>query len=162
MKTLIVIFSLMALVTLNSCNQKTDIKAMLDNTETRNKIFNDISGNHQLMTAFMENMQNDDHAMQMMQGNKIMMGNMMKGDGMQMMMKDSMMMQNMMHSMMKDGKMMGNMMEMMHANGMMTEDCMKSCMKIMGDKGMNMMGKEMMNDKEMKNQTSDEEHSEHH
>ncbi len=40
--------------------------------------------------------------------------------------------------MMKDGKMMGNMMQMMHKEGMMGEDCMKSCMKMMNDKGMNM------------------------
>ena len=153
MKTLIVIFSLMAMVTLNSCDQKTDTKAILVNTMTRNEIFNEISSNHQLMTAFMKNMQNDDHAMQMMQGNKMMMGNMMKGNGMQIMMKDSMMMKNMMQSMMKDGKMMGNMMQMMHANGMMTEDCMKSCMESC---------MKMMNDKEMKNQTSDEDQTEHH
>lgn len=53
----------------------------------------------------------------------------MKGEGMQMMKTDSMM-----HSMMKDG----NMMQMMHKNGMMSEDCVKSCMSMMKDKGMNM------------------------
>ena len=162
MKTLIVIFSIMVLVTFNSCDQKMNTKTMLDNTETRSEIFNEISGNHQLMTAFMENMQKNDHAIQMMQGNKMLMGQMMKGNGMQLMMKDSTMMHSMMGEMMKDGKMMVNMMQMMHEKGMMSKDCMQSCVKMMGTKGMDIQGKVMMDNKEMENKASDEEHSEHH
>ena len=88
----------------------------------------------------------NDHAMQMMQENKVMMGMMMKGEGMQMMKKDSMM-----QSMMKGGNMMGNMMQMMHKNGMMSEDCMKTCISMMKDKGMNM---EQMNDNSSENHDS--------
>jgi len=139
MRTLVIIISVIGLITLNSCAQETDVKALLENTETRGEIINVIANDHNLMMEFMENMQGNNHAMQMMQGNKNMMGMMMKGQGMQMMMKDSMMMKNMMHGMMNDGKMMGTMMKMMHENGMMSENCMKSCMKMMNDKGMNMM-----------------------
>ena len=121
-------------ITLSSCNQTTDPSIMLENSETRSEIFNTIQGNHEMMITFMESMQANDHAMQMMQGNKEMMDMMMKGEGMQMMKTDSMM-----HSMMKDGKMMGNMMQMMHKNGMMSEDCVKSCMSMMKDKGINMV-----------------------
>lgn len=111
MKTATLIFLTIGLFALNGCNQKTDVNAMLDNSETRSEIFDAIANNHSYMTGFMENMQESDHAMQMMQGNNKMMGGMMKGDGMQMMMKDSTMMKKMMQSMMKDGKMMGNMMK---------------------------------------------------
>ena len=83
------------------------------------------------MIEFMDAMQTNDHAMQMMQGDQKMMSHMMKGEGMQMMMKDSTTMTNMMQNMMKNGKMMGKMMQMMHEKGMMGEDCMESCMDLM-------------------------------
>ena len=124
MKTLVIIISIVGFMTFSSCNQNAEASAMLENSETKNEIFDAIAGNHDMMTSFMESMQNNDHAMQMMQGNKMIMHNMMKGNGMQMMMKD--------------GAMMSNMMQMMHKNGMMREDCMTSCMKMMKDKGMNM------------------------
>ena len=133
MKTLVIIISMVGCITLSSCNQTTDPSTMLENSESRTEMFKQIASNHDYMMDFMESMQTNDHAMQMMQENKEMMGMMMKGEGMQMMKTDSMM-----HSMMKDGKMMGNMMQMMHKNGMMSEDCMKSCMSMMKDKGMNM------------------------
>ncbi|MGC1515226.1 MAG: hypothetical protein WA810_06585 [Maribacter sp.] len=159
MKTATLIFLTIGLFALNGCNQKTDVNAMLDNSETRSEIFDAIANNHAYMTGLMENMQESDHAMQMMQGNHKMMGGMMKGDGMQMMMKDSTMMKNMMQSMMKDGKMMGNMMKMMHEKGMMSEDCMESCKQMMGEKGMDMMG---MMDDDIKMKSSEDDHSEHH
>ena len=85
---------------------------------------------------------------------------MMKGEGMQMMMKDSIMMTTMMHNMMKNGKMMGKMMQMMHKKGMMSEDCMQSCMKMMEKKGRDMKGMGMMDDGAMK--SKGDGHSGHH
>lgn len=149
MRTTTIILLAIGLASLSSCNQKVDPNAMLENSETRTELFNAIANNHGYMTEFMDNMQGNDHAMQMMQGNHEMMGNMILGSGMQMMMKDSMMMKNMMQSMMKDGKMMGNMMQMMNEKGMMSEDCMKSCKKMMGDKGMDMKGMGMMDENEL-------------
>lgn len=154
MKTLVVIFSVIGLLTLNSCKQETDVQALLENAETRSEVLKTIAENHNFMTEFMENMQGNNHAMQMIQGNKKMMGMMMNGEAMQMMMKDSMIANNMMHSMMKDGAMMRNMMKMMHKKGTMSEDCMKSSMKIMVDKGMDMMDGNEKKDKE--------DHSSHH
>ena len=84
---------------------------------------------------------------------------MMQGEGMQMMMKDSTMMHSMMNGMMNDGKMMGTMMKMMHEKGMMSEDCMESCSKMMGEKGMDMQGMNKMDD--MDSPTKGE-HTEHH
>ena len=144
MKILIIILSAIGFLSLNSCNQKTDPSAMLENSETRTELFDAIASNHDYMTEFMGNMQGNNHAMQMMQGNKKIMGTVMQGGGMKMMMKDSMMMKNMvqgitgnmqgrqsmMNEMMKDGKMMGNMIKMMHEKGMMSEDCMESCKKM--------------------------------
>ena len=77
------------------------------------------------------------------------MGNMM-GGGMN---------QGDMKGMMKDGNMMSNMMQMMHKQGMMSEECMQSCMKMMGDKGMSMDKMEMMNKTEG---TTENDHTEHH
>lgn len=125
MKTLLIIFSIVGLITFSSCNQKTDVNALLQNTETKNEIFSAVIKDHNMMMSFMENMQGNEHAMQMMQGNKMMMGNMMKGKGMQMMIQDE--------------AMMGNMMQMMHEKGMMSAECMQSMMQMMNDKGMGMM-----------------------
>jgi len=155
MKTLLIVLSAVGLLSLNSCKQETNTQALMENPETRTEVFNAISKNHDYMTEFMESMHDNQHAMQMMQGNKKMMSSMMQGEGMQMMMKDS----TMMHSMMNDGKMMGTMMKMMHEKGMMSEDCMESCSKMMGEKGMDMQGMDKMDD--MDSPTKGE-HTEHH
>lgn len=155
MKTLVIILSAIGLMSLNSCKQETDLQALLQNQENRTEVYNEITENHDYMTEFMTNMHNSDHAMQMM-----------RGEGMQMMMKDSMMMKNMMknkpmmHSMMEgmmmDRKMMDNMMKMMHEKGMMSEECMESCKQMMGEKEMGMMNSK--NEMETKKNT----HNDHH
>jgi hypothetical protein len=144
MKTLIMIISILGFITLGSCTQKIDISKLLENSETRSDVFEAIASDHDQMTSFMESMQSNEHAMQMMQGNHMMMGNMMKGSGMHMMMKDSMMMYNLMGNMMKNEKMMGNMIQMMSNEGMMSSECMHDMMKKINDKDMNGMG--MMNE----------------
>ncbi|RMA56764.1 hypothetical protein [Ulvibacter antarcticus] len=169
MKTLVIILSAIGLLSLNSCKQETDPQVLMDNPETRTEVFNTITQNDDYMAEFMDNMQNDENAMQMMQGNKKMMGSMMQGEGMQMMMRDSTMMKqvmgnnqmmhSMMNGMMNDGKMMGTMMKMMHEKGMMSEGCMESCSKMMGEKGMDMQGMNKMDN--MDTQTKDD-HKEHH
>lgn len=159
MKALTIILSMIGLVSLNSCTQETNPQALMENPETRTEVFNAISKNHDYMTEFMESMHDNPQAMQMMQGNKKMMSSMMQGEGMQMMMKDSTMMHSMMDGMMNDGKMMGTMMKMMHEKGMMSEDCMESCSKMMGEKGMDMQGMDKMDD--MDSPTKGE-HTEHH
>ena len=159
MKTLLIVLSAVGLLSLNSCKQETNTQALMENPETRTEVFNAISKNHDYMTEFMESMHDNQHAMQMMQGNKKMMSSMMQGEGMQMMMKDSTMMHSMMDGMMNDGKMMGTMMKMMHEKGMMSEDCMESCSKMMGEKGMDMQGMNKMDD--MDSPTKGE-HTEHH
>ena len=95
MKKGTLIFSLIAITALNSCNQETDVKTILEDSETRTELFDAIAGNHSYMTQFMDKMQDNDHAIQMMQGSHKMMGNMMQGGGIQMVMKDSTMMKNM-------------------------------------------------------------------
>jgi len=159
MKTLLIVLSAVGLLSLNSCKQETNTQALMENPETRTEVFNAISKNHDYMTEFMESMHDNQHAMQMMQGNKKMMSSMMQGEGMQMMMKDSTMTHSMMDGMMNDGKMMGTMMKMMHEKGMMSEDCMESCSKMMGEKGMDMQGMDKMDD--MDSPTKGE-HTEHH
>ena len=159
MKTLLIVLSAVGLLSLNSCKQETNTQALMENPETRTEVFNAISKNHDYMTEFMESMHDNQHAMQMMQGNKKMMSSMMQGEGIQMMMKDSTMMHSMMDGMMNDGKMMGTMMKMMHEKGMMSEDCMESCSKMMGEKGMDMQGMDKMDD--MDSPTKGE-HTEHH
>ena len=123
MKTTIIILIAICLISLSSCEQKTDTNVMLENSETRTELYDAISNNHDYMTEFMDKMQSSNQGMQMMQGNKKMMG-----------------------TMMKDGRMMGRMMKMMHQEGMMSDNCMQSSMKMMGEKGMNMDGMGMVND----------------
>lgn len=160
MKTLVIFLSIVGLISLSSCNQQADDpQAVLENPETRTEVFNAITENHDYMTEFMESMHGNQHAIQMMQGNKKMMGTMMQGEGMQMMMKDSTMMHSMMNGMMNDGKMMGTMMKMMHEKGMMSEDCMESCSKMMSEKGMDMQG---MNKMDNMDSSTKEDHTEHH
>lgn len=145
MKKSIILLLIIGLLTIYSCDQKPDVSKMLENQEIKNEIFKTIADNQDYMMGFMETMQNSEHAMQLMQGNKMMMGNMMKGQGMQMMMDDStmmksmmgnkIMMRNMMHQMMSDSTHMNSMMQMMNQKGMMSNECMQSCMKMMHQKG---------------------------
>ncbi|MGY8915652.1 MAG: hypothetical protein ACKVJF_11305, partial [Flavobacteriales bacterium] len=94
MRTTAITLLAISLVSLSSCNPKTDPNTILENSETRSEIIQTISENPDYMTEFMENMQGNEKAMQMMQGNKKMMGTMMQGQGMQMILNDSMMMKN--------------------------------------------------------------------
>ena len=130
MKTLVIIFSVFCLLALNSCAQKTDVKAMLQDSEKRNEIFSEIVSDSIMMTSFMETMQNSMNAMRMMRGNRMMMGHMMKENGMNMMMKDSIMM--------------GNMMQMMHKKGMLSKNCMDSSYHMMRMWKQKMNGMKMM------------------
>jgi hypothetical protein len=116
---------------------------MLENTETKNEIFNSITDNQEYMSAFLQHMQNNQNAMDMMRGNKGMMGGMMRGQGMRMMMADSTMSDSLMLSMMKNRGSMRKMMRRMRANGMISEDCLRSSMNMMDDV------KETNDDKEM-------------
>ena len=159
MKTLTIILSMIVLVSLTSCKQETDLKALMNNPESRTEVYNAISQNEAYMTEFMESMHKNQNTMQMMQGNKKIMSSMMTGEGMQMMMKDSTMMHSMMNGMMNDGKMMGSMMKMMHEKGMMSEDCMESCKKMMGEKGMDMQGRNKGGNSDA---TIKADHNEHH
>lgn len=145
MKTIIMIFLILGFIILSSCTQKIEVSKLLDNSETRNEIFEAIASDHDQMMSFMESMQSNEHAMQMMQGNYMIMGNMMKGRGIHMMMKDSMMMHNMMGNMMKNKKMMVNMMQMMNNEGMMSYECMQAMMKAMN--GMGMINQDQDNNK---------------
>lgn len=157
MKTSIIIILIFGLMTLSNCTQQTDTGKLLDNTESRGDIFEAIANDHNHMMSFMETMQNNENAMQMMQDNQLIMRNMMKGGGMHMMMQDSMMMHNMMgnmmqgsgmHMMMKDTMMMhtmmgnmiknknlmGNMFQMMNDEGLITNECKQAMMNMMRDK----------------------------
>ena len=155
MKTLFIGLMAIGFLSLYSCQQEKDPKALMENPEKRTAIYNAIVENDDYTNEFMESMHGNEHTMEMMRGNEKMMGAMMKGQGMQMMMKDSTMMHSMMDGMMKDGKMMGKMMKMMHEKGMMSEDCMESCKNMMGEKGMDMQGMNM--DSSIK-----EDHNDHH
>jgi DNA-dependent RNA polymerase auxiliary subunit epsilon len=138
MKTTTIILMAIGFISLTSCVQKTDTDALLGNTATRTELFKAIANNDNYMIEFMDNIEGNNQAMQMMTGNQKIMGSMMKDPRMQMMMmNDSMMSMNRMKSMMKNGmgmKHMKHMMQMMHSEGMMSKDCMNSSMKMMNDK----------------------------
>lgn len=136
----IALFSLAAVLLLwIGCGQQADVNSMLKNAESKDKVFTAILDDHELMTEFMTKMMTSEHAMMMMKGNHDMMGKMMGEGNMMQMMKDSPnMMHNMMSGMMKDGQMMGHMMQMMNQEGLMSDECMKSCTKMMAEKGVTM------------------------
>ncbi len=146
MKNISLLFFSLGSIILSGCNQKTDVNALLQNQEIKIELFNAISSSHDNMMAFMESIQNNEHAMQMMQNNQQMMGNMMHGGGLQMMMQDTDMKQKMMEQMMgdkdmmanmsKNGAMMGTMLHMMTENGLMSKVCMASSLKMIEKKGM--------------------------
>ncbi len=48
MKNVTLIFMTIGMVTLNSCAQKTDVKAILEDSETKTEIFDAIANNHGL------------------------------------------------------------------------------------------------------------------
>jgi len=128
-----------ALLLTIGCNSAGNIDKLLENQITRQEVFDKITTDHEMMTQLMESMMNSEHSKMMMKEHEGMK-DMMMGDGEMMnMMKDKPdMMHGMMSEMMKDEKMMGHMMQMMNKEGMMSDDCMQSCMKMMGDKGMDM------------------------
>jgi hypothetical protein len=75
MKTIVIILSsVLIMITFDSCNQSADAKEILGNAQSRAEIFDAIANNHDFMTEFMENLKTNQHAMQMMQGSKMMMG----------------------------------------------------------------------------------------
>ncbi len=162
MKKLMFLSLFAVILLMAGCTQQAGVNAMLENAETKDKVFSTILDDHELMTEFMNKMMSNEHAMMMMQGNEDMMGMMMKEDNMMQMMKDKPeMMHNMMGGMMKDGKMLAHMMQMMNQEGMMSEECMQSCMQMMTDKGMSMeMG--MMGTESKGQEDASESHDSHH
>ncbi|MFB6318580.1 hypothetical protein [Saccharicrinis sp. FJH54] len=65
MKTLMVIISMFALMTMNSFGQTKTINKLLENKESKQELFNAIQNDHQLMSEFMQNMHGNQHAMMM-------------------------------------------------------------------------------------------------
>ncbi|NQU80342.1 MAG: hypothetical protein HQ543_02335 [Bacteroidetes bacterium] len=152
MKTITILISMLTLLAFNGYSQKTDVKGLLDNQETRTAIFNAIAGDHELMMDFMKATKDNEHAMMMMQNENRKMKE-MEGNKAMVTMKDDQKMMNggNMMGMMKDNpemmqKMKGNMMDMcerdstmrMNMADMMIEHpkMMQMCMQKMKEKGM--------------------------
>ncbi len=130
-----------------ACNTSVNADQVLQNEDLRQQLFEKIAGDHNLMMDFMQLAMKNEHAKSMMMEQGGMQGGMMNAQKvMQMMQQKPEMMHGMMSEMMKDGKMMGHMMQMMHQEGMMSEECMKSCMQMMKEKGMDMGMGEMQQD----------------
>ena len=122
MKTVLKFIAIIGLLTLSGCQGKVDPKQVLEKENSRQEVFQAILDNHDYMTDFMNVMQNNDHAMTMMQGNQMMMGHMMQ---------DSSMVNTMMQKMLSNKTMMAHMMQMMTNKGMMSKDCMDNSMSMM-------------------------------
>ncbi|MFO7934042.1 MAG: hypothetical protein R6U78_08170 [Bacteroidales bacterium] len=74
MKRLAIIISMTAFVAFSSFSQDTGARELLSKQEIKKEIFNTILNDHQLMTEFMEAMQENEHAMAMMKERNQMMG----------------------------------------------------------------------------------------
>jgi hypothetical protein len=139
MKAVLFFVSILSILILNSCNQKTDTRAILENPKSRAEIFDSIANNQKYMTEFIIKIH----------GHEMMMG----GSEMQMMMNDSLMnknsingtminaemMRSMMDGMIDDSITMAAMIQMMQQRGIMSEDCMQASMKMMGNNEKGMM-----------------------
>jgi hypothetical protein len=142
MKAVLFFVSILSILILNSCNQKTDTRAILENPKSRAEIFDSIANNQKYMTEFIIKIH----------GHEMMMG----GSEMQMMMNDSLMNKNSMNGTMINAEMMRSMMDgmiddsitmaamiqmiqMMQQRGIMSEDCMQASMKMMGNNEKGMM-----------------------
>jgi hypothetical protein len=139
MKAVLFFVSILSILILNSCNQKTDTRAILENPKSRAEIFDSIANNQKYMTEFIIKIH----------GHEMMMG----GSEMQMMMNDSLMNKNSMNGTMINAEMMRSMMggmiddsitmaamiQMMQQRGIMSEDCMQASMKMMGNNEKGMM-----------------------
>lgn len=114
MKSLVIIFSMVAFIAFSGYSQSADIKGLLEKPETRTEIFNAIFNNHELMTEFMKNMKGNEHAMMMMEEDSKMMGH----DGKMEMKEDHQMMDHakMMEMCAQDSAMCCNMANMMTEN----------------------------------------------
>ena len=145
MRTIVIIFSMLTLLTFNGYSQNVDVKGLLDKPETQTEIFNAIVGDHKLMMDFMNVVKENEHASMMMHERNHPMEKMKSKEGMsEMSGKPHMMDQGEMMSMMKDNP-----------------EMMQMCMQKMKEKGM--MGKDgkmkMMNSKV---QSEKEEHNHNH
>lgn len=125
MKSLVIIFSMVAFIAFSGYSQSADIKGLLEKPETRTEIFNAIFNNHELMTEFMKNMKGNEHAMMMMEEDSKMMGH----DGKMEMKEDH----QMMEMCAQDSAMCCNMANMMTENPEMKQKGMmgmKGCMQM--------------------------------
>jgi hypothetical protein len=145
--------AILGLLFLASCSSAPSAEKALQDESFRSELFDQIAGNHEYMTEFMQKAMNHEHGKMMMMQNKDMMAMMMQNkEGMMQMMKDKPeMMQGMMKNMMamcrkdssmygkmggmmmQDKGMMKHMMTMMHEKGMMSKDCMMQAMNKMKD-----------------------------
>ena len=137
MKTIGTISGYIILIMIVSCvDQAQNPKAILENKENRELLMEKISNDHDMMGEMISQIMQSDHAIQMMKGNKDMIGKMMGSNNgmMKMIQKDTAM----------AGIMMNNMMVMMENDSSM---CKKMCKKMGANQ--HMMG--MMHDDKMKN-----------
>ncbi len=160
MKTLALIISMVTLVTFSSMGQNTDVDKLLQNTESRDVIFNTILNDNDLMIDFMKTMKQNKHAMMMMQNNQMPnqskemgMGDkkpmMDSGAMMKKMQNNPEMMKKMMSNMMTmcehDSTMRNNMANMMSKHPEMMQMCMEKMHKsnmMQKDGNMKMMDSE--------------------
>ncbi|TDQ21949.1 hypothetical protein [Tenacibaculum caenipelagi] len=121
MKKSIILLIILVSQILISCNPKPDIDKILKDQETKERIFKSIAEDHEYMTEFIKTMHNNEHAMQMMMHNDMMMNNMMGN-------------KNIMHQIMNDSIKIRNMLQIMHQKGIISNECLQSCMKNMSTK----------------------------
>lgn len=107
------------------CNQPADIDQMLQDTQTRNEIFNHMAADQEMMNEFMQHMGAEHRAM--MIKNSDMSG---------MMSSHPTMMHDMMQGMMKDGQMITHMIQMMYQEDIISEECLQSATQMMQEKGL--------------------------
>ncbi len=153
------IAAVLGLFLISSCNNGVSVDQVLQDETARKQLFGKVVSDHEMLTEMMNTMMSNEHAQMMMKGNEGMKNMMMEGADMMGMMKGKPeMMHKMMSSMMKDKDMMTHMMKMMKDQGMMSEECMQSCMEMMGNMDMGDMDMGEMGDKKEMGDGHDHQH----
>lgn len=129
MKNAVYFAAFLAVLVFGGCRMQPNPHEVLSDAASRQEVFEAISKNPDYMTGFMEVMSKNDQALGMMQGNRHMMGAMMRHSNMSEMMRDSVWSGQMMSHLMQNPAMMTRMMQMMHSRGMMNTDCMQAVMQ---------------------------------
>ncbi len=139
MKTRLTYFSVIFLFLFTACEKNTDLQTMMQNSESRGQMMQNILDDNVMMSEFLSKMRLNQSALLMIQSDHEIMQMIIKGNEMHMannnLLNDRDIMNGMMQSIIKDGEIMNQMVQMMYKEGFISDDCMNYNIQMMKNKG---------------------------